>query len=262
MRELGAALGLVLLAGAGTAADLPAIQKRGSLRALVMFDEKRPEFFSKSGEKPGFDREVLEGFVALQKLKLEIVPVTSWDALIPALQQERGDLIAGRFTQTEARLQVVAFTHEVFPTRNVVLTRKPTRVVATLEELLKERIGTVRGSSMAEALAAAHVPAERIDFSLRPGLQGAALVDGRVSAVVMGVENAISEQRRDADMRLGLFLGPPGSLAWGLRKQDLELQRALDDYIASARRSTAWSRLVVKYFGENAVEVLKKARAQ
>jgi ABC-type amino acid transport substrate-binding protein len=188
--------------------------------------------------------------------------VAGWDELAPALVKQRGDLVAGRYSVTDSRKKLIAFSAEVFPTRNVVLTRKPTRVVTTLEELLKERIGTVRGSSMAEALAAAHVPAERIDFSLRPGLQAAALVDGRVSAVLMGVENAISEQRRDADVQLGLFVGPPGSLAWGLRKQDLELQRALDDYIASARRSTAWSRLVVKYFGEDAVDVLKKARAQ
>lgn len=260
MRELGAALGLVLLAGAGAAADLPAIQKRGSLRVLVMFDEKRPEFFGKSAEKPGFDREVLDGFVGLQKLKLEIVPVPSWDALIPALQQERGDLIAGRFTQTEARLKVVAFTHEVFPTRNVVLTRKPHAPIRTLEALRAERVGTIRGTSMAEAVAAAGVPAYNVDDTIPAGGFDEALRSSRISAAVWGVESAIAAQRDDPQLELGMFLGPPRSLAYALRKDQPKLLGALNDYVDNLKRTPTWSRLVVKYFGESAPEILKKAR--
>jgi hypothetical protein len=58
-----------------------------------------------------------------------------------------------------------------------------------------------------------------------------------------------------------MFLGPPRSLAYAVRKQDAELKRALDEYIGAFRRSPSWSRLVVKYFGEAAPDVLKKARA-
>ena len=55
-------------------------------------------------------------------------------------------------------------------------------------------------------------------------------------------------------------LGQPKALVtWQGRSL---LQRALDTYIESAHRSTAWSRLVVKYFGAAAIEVLKQARAQ
>lgn len=260
MRELWAALGLVLLAAGAAAADLPEVQKRGSLRVLVMFDEKRPEFFSKNPDKPGFDREVLDGFVALRKLKLEVVPVTSWDALMPALQQQRGDLIAGRFTMTEARLQVVAFTHEVFPTRNVVLTRKPHAPVRTLEALRAEKVGTIRGTSMVEALAAAKVPAANVDDGIPAGGFDEALRSGRISAAVWGVESAIAAQRDDPQLELGMFLGPPRSLAYAVRKDQPKLLGALNDYVDNLRKTQTWGRLVVKYFGESAPEILKKAR--
>ncbi len=262
MKQALATLVLVLLPSLA-AADLAEIKARGTLRVLYVPSHAPDEFFyPPNQERPGFDRELLDGFAQLQRVKLEPVPIPAWDELAPALAKGRGDLVAGRYSVTDSRRKLVNFSAEAFPTRHVVLTRKPTRVVTTLEELLHERIGTVRGSSMAEALAAARVPSGRIDDSLRPGLQAAALADGRVTAVVMGVENAISEQRRDASLQLGMFLGPPGSLAYAVRKEDPELQRALDAYIESARRSTAWSRLVVKYFGEAAVEVLKKARAE
>ena len=263
MRHALAAAVLALLP-AVAGADLAEIKASGKLRVLYVPSSAATDDFLdvRSTDRPGFDRELLEGFAQLHKVKVEYVPIPEWDGLAPALVKGKGDLIAGRYSVTEGRKKLLAFTVEVFPTRHLVVTRKPTRVVTTMDELLKEQIGTVRGSSMAETLATAGVPAARVDDSLRPGQQGIALVEGKVTAVVMGVENAIAEQRHDPAFQLGMFLGPPGSLAFGTRREDAELRRALDDYLESARRSTAWSRLVVKYFGETAVEVLKKARAQ
>ncbi len=57
-----------------------------------------------------------------------------------------------------------------------------------------------------------------------------------------------------------MFLGPPRSLAYAVRKEDRELLRVLDGYIDNVRKTPTWSRLVVKYFGAAAPEVLKKAR--
>ena len=62
------------------------------------------------------------------------------------------------------------------------------------------------------------------------------------------------------DLEIGLFLGHPGSLAYGLRRDETELLAALNAYIDNNRHTPTWNRLVVKYFGENAPEVLRKAR--
>src|SRR6185503_15042075 len=94
------------------AVDLPEVKARGALRALAMV---RPgdEFFAPSADpQPGFDREVLEGFAKLQRVSLEVVPVAGWDALVPELLAGKGDLIAGRFTVTESRKKLIAFTSE------------------------------------------------------------------------------------------------------------------------------------------------------
>jgi hypothetical protein len=45
-----------------------------------------------------------------------------------------------------------------------------------------------------------------------------------------------------------------------VRKEDRALLAALDDYVGSVRRTSTWSRLVVKYFGDEAPEILKRAR--
>jgi ABC-type amino acid transport substrate-binding protein len=133
-------------------------------------------------------------------------------------------------------------------------------VVTTLADLRGEKVGTIKGTSMAEAVAAAGVP--NVVDTITTRKLPEALQTGQVTAVVLGVENAITAQRDDAAMQLGLFLGPPRSLAYAVRKTDAALLAALTEYIDNVRRTPTWSRLVVKYFGEAAPEILKKARQE
>ncbi len=251
---------LALLAAA-PAPDLQEVTARGTLRVLAVVRNQADDFMSETPGR-GFDREVLEAFCNLHKLQLEVVPLRNWGDLIPSLQQGRGDLIAGRFNITAARRELIAFTAEVFPSRHVVMTRQPHRVVSTMEELRAEKVGTVKGTSMAEVVADAGVPPARVDDTIETGTLPDALRAGRVTAVVLGIENAISEQRKDPLIRLGTFVGPPSSLAYGVRKEDAALLAALNEYIVNLRRTPTWDRLVVKYFGEAAPEVLRKARGQ
>ena len=242
--------------------DLGAIQARGTLRLLVILDDEREFFSGEAGERPGLDYELLEGFARLHKVKLELVPASSWDGLIPALVRGEGDLIAGRFTVTEARRQVIDFTVETFPTRNVVVTRRPHRRVLTVDELRKERVSVVKGTSMADLLPSLGVPPANIDRSVPTGGILAAMKNGKITCTVHEVYTAIVAQKSDPDLQIGMFVGPPLSLAYGVRKTDPELRAALNNYITGVRRSAMWSRLVVKYFGDSALAVLKKSREE
>src|SRR5687768_12910376 len=146
-------MSLLLAPVAAVARDLPEIRKDGTLRVLVVPVEREPEFVDLGSKtRPGFDLEILNGFARSQKLEFQVVSVGGWDLLVPALARQHGDLIAGRFSDTEARRKHVAFTQPVFPTGVVVVTRKPHRIVKTVDELRTERVGTIRGTSMDEAL--------------------------------------------------------------------------------------------------------------
>ncbi len=255
------AVAAVLLSSPARPSDLEAVKARGSLRVLAVHLDAPDEFFQFDGP-PGFDREMLEGFAALHRVRLEPVAVAGWSDLVPALLADKGDLVAGRFTVTDERRRRIAFTRETFPTRHVVLTLKPTPPVTSLGQLRTLRVGTVRGSSMEEAVRRAGVPPENVDDSVPPGGLPAALAAGKVKAIVLGVESAVVARRDDPRIELGVFVGPPGSLALGVRKGDSALLAALDSYIDNFRRGAAWNRLVVKYFGDSAPEVLRRARTE
>ena len=244
------------------AADLPEIKSRGTLRVLVVSQEDTPEFLSlKKGANPGFDREILEGFARTHGVRLDFVLVPTWDLLVPWLVEGRGDLIAGRVSSTESRRQKIDFTNEVFPTRVVILNRKPAAPLDSKELLATvPKIGTVKGSSMEEALLAAGIPAAKIDSSIAAGTMPEVLASGRVGAVAWALEGAILAQKKDPAMQIGLFLGPPESLAYGLQKGATQLKAALNEHIRLVRQSGTWSRLTVTYFGSSAPQILKRAR--
>jgi ABC-type amino acid transport substrate-binding protein len=258
-----AALAALALAGSPLrAADLPEIKTRGALRVLVVSQEDTPEFLSlKKGGNPGFDREILEAFARTQGVRLDFVVVPSWDVLVPWLVEGRGDLIAGRVSSTESRRQRIDFTNEVFPTRVVVINRKPAPPVSTKELLAAvAKIGAIKGTSMEETLHAAGIPTTKIDNNISAGTMQEVLSSGRVGAVAWPLEDAMLAQKKDAAIQIGVFLGPPESLAYGLQKGSAQLKSALNEHIRLVKQSGTWSRLTVTYFGSSAPQILKRAR--
>jgi len=264
---LGTLAALLLFAegGAGSGHDLPAIRERGVLRVVVADDRSAPASSAivsfKPGAPRGFDGEIAEAFAALQRLKVEFVPVPSVNDRIPALLGGKGDVLIG-LINTEARRKQVSFAVEIFPARHVVVTRRPRPPITTMEELRRVRVGVTKGSSWAETVAKAGIPRENVDDSFATGAETLdALRHQKVAAVVTAVSTALLEKQRDPELELGLFLGPLESAAWAVRPDAPQLREALDEYITNVRRTPTWSRLVVKYYGDVALEVLQKSRA-
>ena len=249
---------LLLLAGTGSAADLVDVEKRGSLRVLVAADEDDHWFSFDDSANPGFEREILEGFARLHRVRLEAVPIKQFEDLIPMLIRGEADVGAGLHV-TEERRKVIDFSDEVMPDRLVVVSRRPKPKVEELEDLRTAKVGVIPGTVWAEATRAAGVREGRIVELADSNAVLAALSSGAIGATVMSISDLILSVRKDPALQAGLLLGEPGSSAWGLRKQDTGLKTALNEYLHAVRQGSSWSRLVVKYFGDDALAVLGRA---
>jgi len=255
MQRLAAALlGLALAPFAG-GVDLADLKSRGVLRVIAAADEQPETFSFKATGEPGFDRELIAGFARLQGLKLEAVPAKAYADRIPALLAGQGDVIVAIF-DTEERRKQVAFTAEVLPTHNVVVSLTSSPAVTTREQLLAQRIGVVKGTASVDDALAAGLPASSL-VKLEDGdavLE--ALRSGAITATIRPISEFALSAKRVKGLRAGMVVGPAGRVAWAVRKEDTGLQRALDDYIGNVHRAATWNRLVVKYFGDQALEVL------
>jgi ABC-type amino acid transport substrate-binding protein len=254
----GIAVPLALAAAsASLAADLAEVRARGAFRVLAAHDEN---WFSVTGKgPPGFEREVLEGYARLHGLRFEVVPVVRWEEAIPMLLAGRGDLLAG-INDTPERRRTIAFTEELLPARSVVVNLKPAAPVASPAALLATRVAVVPESTWAVAADRAGVPASALVKVADVPEALAALKTGRAGAAIVDVVDYLQQRRRISELQLGLSLGGALSSAWGVRKADAELRRSLDAYLAEFRKHPGWSRLLVKYFGEDAPLVLGRQK--
>lgn len=255
--------GVVLVLGLGSgaaAADLAEVRSRGSLRVIVAADESAETFALTPGPDPGFERELLESFVKLQGVKLDVATAQGYADRIPMLQRGDGDLIVAIF-DTEDRRKQVDFTAEVMPTHNVAVTLKPAAVVADVAALKAlPAVGAIKGAKPAEAALEAGVAASALrTFETRDGLLQA-LKSKQVAAVVLPISELALANSEFPGLQAGTSVGPPGRVSWAVRKGDDALRRALDEHIANVRRGPTWSRLIVKYFGDQALAVLGRAR--
>jgi ABC-type amino acid transport substrate-binding protein len=238
------------------AVDLPEIEARGVLRVIAAEGEQPEMFaFDEDPAKPGLEREMLEGFAGLKRLKLEVVPVKTFSDRIPALIRGDGDVVVGLVDTAERRRQI-EFTAEVLPVRHVVVTHRPTPPVRSVEELRRKRVGIILGTTWARETSAAGVPESQTEVfpDTEPMLR--ALAAGRIEAVVMTISDCTLAASRHAGLEAGALVGEAARGAWGVRKQDPRLRAELDAYIGNLRSGPSWNRLVVVYFGEKALSVL------
>jgi ABC-type amino acid transport substrate-binding protein len=256
---LGAGLALALAAGRAGAGDLDDLKARGSLRVLVAADEDPVWFSLRPSAAPGFEREVLEGFARLQKLRFEIVPVPRWDEAIPMLLRNAGDVLGG-ISVTAERRQKVDFTIELLPARSIVVTRRPKPPIRSLAALRAARVAILPNTVWAEALDKAGVPASRTLRVADVPEAIEAIRVGHADATVSGVVDFFLQRRLHPELEAGLALGEPMSSAWAVRKSTPELRQALDAYLVQLRKGPNWSRLLVQYFGDDAPAILNPDR--
>jgi ABC-type amino acid transport substrate-binding protein len=251
----GVAAGLLVAPGA----DLQELKTRGVLKAIAHRSEY-PEMFSfDTGGTPGFEREVIESFARIHNLKLEAVAVAGPTDRIPALQRGLGDVITG-IIRTPERESQVDFTVELYVARHLAVTHDPHPTVASVEELRKQPVGIVKGTSWERAAIEAGVPADKLVSFLDRHQMLAALRAGKIPVAVMSSSDFAVVARQEPRLKGGVAVGSESSTAFAVRKGDDQLLAALNEYLTEFRRSPSWNKLVFKYFGENALSVLGRAR--
>ncbi|MGE0452178.1 MAG: substrate-binding periplasmic protein [Vicinamibacteria bacterium] len=244
----------VLAAAHAAALDLDAIKASGVIKVIAQKDEA-PEMFNVGAGEPGFEREIVEGFARLQGAKVQPVVVATSADRIPTLTRGAGDVIIGIVDTPERRL-LVSFTSEVIPARHLVISHKPGPVIESVEQFRAQKVGVVANTSWAKAAIEAGVPADSMATFADRNVMLDALRDGRITASVMTISDFTLATKAYPGLQPGVFVGPATIAAFAVRKGDRQLLAALDAYLGNFRKSPSWSRLVVKYFGEQALSVL------
>ena len=269
-------LGVAILPGEASSADLKEVRERGTLRHLGI---RYANFVTAEGE--GFDVELVRGFASELGVKYELVysdfPSVIRDLLGKDVLRQgdrvtlqgqypvRGDLISTGFTVLPWRQEVVLFSTPTFPSQ-VLLAAKasapysavpPQKSLAREIDLTRKILGKSSLLVMEKTcLDPANYGLTGVGIDLRPYRASLnlsdivpALLQGEAEFALLDVPDAILDLQRWAG-RVKL-LGPVSEhqeLATAFPKDAPELRRAFNDYLRKLRANKEYDRLVDKYY--------------
>jgi membrane-bound lytic murein transglycosylase F len=217
--------------------DLPGIRKTGVLRLLATRRDGA-EHLPRAGWPIDRERAHAETLARRLGLEAEWVSVESFDDLLPALIEGRGDLIAGNLTATRERSRSVAFSAPVTFVREQVVARATDVDLRRISDLVGRRVAVRRSSSFWESIEALRrehpgIVLEAVPESLAideilervaNGTYDVSLADSNLVASVLGYRD---------DLRVAFELDRMTVIAWAMRRDAVRLRRAVDEFLTT-----------------------------
>lgn len=252
---LGFASLAVFAAAPAAARSVAEIKKSGEL-VMLSYLGANESFLRRvpGGGYEGLDYELVAGFARTLGVRLRVAPKPRFMDLIPALLAGEGDLIASTMSITPEREQQVDFTGPYFPVVVMVLARKGSGY-SGLGALAGKRVGVPPGTTL-EARAA------KMGFaSITPTARTAAealrlLSSNEVDIVLMESSLALPVLAHEQGFEVIATL--PEVEQYGIAvPTGSDLRPALDTFLSSTRNGRSFYQLVLRYLGENGVQLLK-----
>ncbi|MCA2979988.1 MAG: transporter substrate-binding domain-containing protein [Myxococcaceae bacterium] len=234
--------------------DLDAVKRRGTLRLLTR--NNAVTFYLHRGERRGFDYELAKLLAKSLGVRLEVVVAPSYDALVPMLNEGRGDLIAASLTVTPERERDVAFSTPYLFVEEVLVERAGPDAgapLSSLEQLRGRRVAVRPSSSYAATLAPL---AARHGFTVEPADEDGEVEDliadvgtGALDLTVADSHFLAAELLTRADVRAGPALSAKRPIAFAVRHGAPKLLAAVDAFVKRTYRGLEYNVIKQRAFG-------------
>ncbi|WP_193162469.1 MltF family protein [Microbulbifer hainanensis] len=216
--------------------DLTAIRKHGTLRLLAPRG-REDDALPRDGLPSSEWHQLAEKFARSRGLEPQWIYVESFADLIPALLDGRGDVIATNFSRTAGRAEQVAFTRALQYVHELLITRTDSATPTSSEPL---RVAVRRGSAFAQTLAADNSGEQRfaityLDQPIDNETLLGAVVDGTYPATVVDSNLAEAMLPDYPQLEASSVLQSQRAIAWAVRREASQLERALNEFFTSER---------------------------
>jgi len=241
---------LILVTGcAQTSKPSPVSESTDAAILRVGVSTNSPPFvFKQSGKIVGLDAELAHEFSLFIDRKLRFIEL-KWEDQIPALLDNRTDMIMSGMTITKMREMRIAFSSPYYQTGQMAMVRRenknrfPTGYYGILGQSPAMHFGVVKGTTgemfvrkyfeSAKKISAYQTGAEAMKALLTPFLVNridALVHDGPILLMLLAKEPS-------AELTIVPSLLTEEDLAWGIRKTDPELIDAANRFIDSLRKN-------------------------
>lgn len=212
------------------------------------------EMKDENGELVGFDVDLLEAVVEPTSYTIGEWKTFEFSSLIPALRNDRIDVIAAALTINEDRKESIAFSNPYYSADQAVLVADDGDFSpSSLDDLSGHKIGAQEGTTGADVVKGQLIANDKLqqsNFNTYGSyvLSIEDLENGNVDAVVLDkpVAETFASQR---DVSVAFVYETGEEYGFGLRQGEGDLQSALNEGLAAVRDSGRYDELVEEWFG-------------
>jgi membrane-bound lytic murein transglycosylase F len=244
--------------------DLDAIQKRGSLTALL--DNNSISYFIYKGQPMGYEYELLKRLCAQLKVDLKVKLVSGIEQAIDLLNKGEGDVLAFPLTVTLERKQYLTFTNPHFDTHQVLVQKKPAnwrmlapemlqkKLVQQPEQLSNQEVYVMKGSAFRDRLVElnAQLPSPIIIKEDSATAETESLIQkvatGEIKYTVTDQVIANVNTLYYPNLDISTVLSEPQQIAWAVRTNSPELLAGLNTWLDKTKKSGVYRVIYNKYF--------------
>jgi membrane-bound lytic murein transglycosylase F len=215
--------------------DLDRIASHKILRIITPRREG-PGTLPRAGFPFDVEKEVAEDFAKDAGLEPVFVYVESYDAMVPALLEGKGDVLAANLTVTDDRKKKMLFTVPVGQTKQVLVTRDTDKAIKVPSNLQGRKVAIRKSAAFYETVTALQKRYPKIQVELVPenvdtesilhyvatGEYDTTVADTNIVDSVLGYETGL---------RVALELTGDRPKAWAVRPDAVQLKKALDKYL-------------------------------
>lgn len=207
----------------------------------------------------GFDVDICKLVADKLGVKVEY-KMMSVAARVPELNEKRVDIIAANLGYTPARAEQIAFSHQYFSSRQMLMVRKESKI-ETIEQLDGRRVGATKGSS-SERDIKARLPNSTVTGYVDGSASYLALQQKKIDAQY-GSEAGLMRfaQGAPANAPLVLIEKPVFMEPWGLgiRRDEPRFLAAVNGILEEADKSGKITEIFDTWFGMNTDYKMQRA---
>lgn len=252
---------VVLLAACGDRQESGSAEGRSleTIKAsgkLVVLTRNAPTtwYIGRDGEPTGPEHDMVEAFAATLGVEPEFRELPTIDAILTALENDEGDLVAAGLTHTPVRAKRFRFGPAYQDVTQQVVCRRDNVQPESIDELMGLNIKVIARSSYSERL-------ERIKADSQPDLAWTETEDADTETLLRQVwnrdidctvadSNIVDINRRYfPELITPMNLGRSQSLAWAMPAGAGELETAVADWLEGFAESGRLAALQERYYG-------------
>jgi membrane-bound lytic murein transglycosylase F len=232
-----------------TTGTLDRIRSTGKLRLITANSLNTYSYYE--GKPTGFEYDLALEFAKYLNVELDIV-TPGWNNLFTYLNHDKGDFIAAGISITAQRLEDAAFSIPYMTIQQRVIHHNLIFGPKNIEDLRFRTFHVRRDTSYHHRLEQIEASGIALNYILHdniPTEELIAMVNRREIRFTIADSNiALLNQRYYPDIKIGISIQEPESLAWAVRKNDTDMIVEINRFFLHANATGILRKITNKYY--------------